>query len=414
MATNIKTDSTVIKRVVKEAKYAQIDNDLINNRELSFKALGIMTYILSKPDDWQIYISDLCRDKDGEKSVRAGLNELKDKKYMQRYRVYDMDTGKVHHWETLVSETPFEDFEIISSVKEKYFKDTEGKIVNKKIKIKSFERSIPIVIERKITLLSQKGKVENKNKNFLLSQNVQVENLQVENAGQQILINTNTKNNTNTNSSINSKGNFAPNSFQKRFETIIGKKLGVTTLPKFKEHIKNFNLDLIESILVYAEETNARTYQWFEDRINDCIRKNITTGEEFSKSINDYREEKRKAKNKALKAKDEAKKEKEFEDMISENILEDMIENAVEEVEINIENCKDVNELKDLLKNDLSELEFKTWIAGLDFKLDDNNLFILCPNSFTRDIVTKRYKYIIKNAAKQAKLNVEIEYVVAE
>ena len=82
METNIKTDSTVIKRVVKEAKYAQIDNDLINNRELSFKALGIMTYILSKPDDWQIYISDLCRDKDGEKSVRAGLNELKDKKYI--------------------------------------------------------------------------------------------------------------------------------------------------------------------------------------------------------------------------------------------------------------------------------------------------------------------------------------------
>ena len=140
METNIKTDSTVIKRVVKEAKYAQIDNDLINNRELSFKALGIMTYILSKPDDWQIYISDLCRDKDGEKSVRAGLNELKDKKYMQRYRVYDMDTGKVHHWETLVSETPFEDSEIISSVKEKYFKDTEGKIVNKKIKIFYFPK----------------------------------------------------------------------------------------------------------------------------------------------------------------------------------------------------------------------------------------------------------------------------------
>lgn len=100
--------------------------------------------------------------------------------------------------------------------------------------------------------------------------------------------------------------------------------------------------------------------------------------------------------------------------MISENILEDMIENAVEEVEINIENCKDVNELKDLLKNDLSELEFKTWIAGLDFKLNANELFIVCPNAFTKDILVKRYEYIIKNAVKQAGLNVEIEYVVAE
>lgn len=78
MATNNSTNG-VIKRAVKEVKYAQIDNDLINNRELSFKALGIMTYILSKPTDWEVYISDLCRDKDGEKSVRAGLKELIEK-----------------------------------------------------------------------------------------------------------------------------------------------------------------------------------------------------------------------------------------------------------------------------------------------------------------------------------------------
>ena len=68
--------NTIIRKVIKEKKYAQIDNDLINNRNLSFKALGILTYILSKPDDWQIYISDLIRENDGEKSVRSGLNEL--------------------------------------------------------------------------------------------------------------------------------------------------------------------------------------------------------------------------------------------------------------------------------------------------------------------------------------------------
>lgn len=394
MATN-----GVIKRAVKEVKYAQIDNDLINNRELSFKALGIITYILSKPTDWEVYISDLCRDKDGEKSVRAGLKELIEKKYMQRYRVYDMETGKVHHWETLVSETPFADEELISSVKEKYLKDSEGKIINKKIKIKNFERNVPVVVEREV---------------LLLSQNVHVENLHVENAGQQILIYTNTKNNTKTNSSINSKGENAPNAFLNRFEAIIGKKLGVTTLPKFKDHIKNFKPDLIEAILVYAEETNARTYQWFEDRINDCIRKNITTGEEFSKSINDYREEKRKAKNKALKAKDEAKKEKEFENKINENILEDMIKSK-KEVELNnVVTGESVNELKELLKNDITDVQFNTWIAGLDFKLNANELFIVCPNTFTKDILVKRYEYIIKNAVKQAGLNVEIEYVVAE
>lgn len=388
METNIKTDSTVIKRVVKEAKYAQIDNDLINNRELSFKALGIMTYILSKPDDWQIYISDLCRDKDGEKSVRAGLNELKDKKYMQRYRVYDMDTGKVHHWETLVSETPFEDSEIISSVKEKYFKDTEGKIVNKKIKIKSFERSVPIVIERDVTLLSQKGKVENKNKNFLLSQNVQVENLQVENAGQQILNPfTKTDSFTKTDISSNSKGENSHISFQNRYEKIIGKKLGATTLPKFQEHIKNFRADLIESILVYAEETNARTYQWFEDRINDCLRKGITTGEQFTDDINAYREKQRQAKNRAIKEKEEAKNLDNTIEVAKEREL-----SAIINREIDLTAAEEVPEVKQLLVDIVSPTEFNAWIVPNKFLRLDDDIIFLCRNNLTKGVIERKYK----------------------
>ena len=383
METNIKTDSTVIKRVVKEAKYAQIDNDLINNRELSFKALGIMTYILSKPDDWQIYISDLCRDKDGEKSVRAGLNELKDKKYMQRYRVYDMDTGKVHHWETLVSETPFEDSEIISSVKEKYFKDTEGKIVNKKIKIKSFERSVPIVIEREITLLSQKGKVENKNKNFLLSQNVQVEN-----AGQQILNPfTNTDPFTKTDISSNSKGENSHLSFQNRYEKIIGKKLGATTLPKFQDHIKNFRADLIESILVYAEETNARTYQWFEDRINDCLRKGITTGEQFTDDINAYREKQRQAKNRAIKEKEEAKNLDNTIEVAKEREL-----SAIINREIDLTAAEEVPEVKQLLVDIVSTTEFNAWIVPNKFLRLDDDIIFLCRNNLTKGVIERKYK----------------------
>lgn len=404
METNIKTDSTVIKRVIKEAKYAQIDNDLINNRELSFKALGIMTYILSKPDDWQIYISDLCRDKDGEKSVRAGLNELRDKKYMQRYRVYDMDTGKVHHWETLVSETPFEDSEIISSVKEKYFKDTEGKIVNKKIKIKSFERSVPIVIEREITLLSQKGKVENKNKNFLLSQNVQVENLQVENAGQQILNPfTNTDPFTKTDISSNSKGENSHISFQNRYEKIIGKKLGATTLPKFQEHIKNFRADLIESILVYAEETNARTYQWFEDRINDCLRKGITTGEQFTDDINAYREKQRQAKNRAIKEKEEAKN--------LDNAIEAAQEREIDEViskEIEITDGIEVLEIKENIKDIVSSAAFNAWIAPNRFLNVNGDIVMVCRNELTKGVIERNYYSEICNMLKTNGFNEEL------
>lgn len=187
---------SIFRKAKQEDRYAQISNELINDRHLSYKALGIATYILSKPDDWQVYISDLVRDgKDGEKSVRSGINELIDNNYMQRYRVFDMDTGKVHHWETLVSEERFTEQKLISYVKEKYLKNDEGNIIMKKITIGNFTREIPIVLEREEILLSQKGKVvesEEDQHPELLSQNVQVENLQVEKEGQLILTNTNT------------------------------------------------------------------------------------------------------------------------------------------------------------------------------------------------------------------------------
>lgn len=404
MATNVKTDSTVIKRVIKEAKYAQIDNDLINNRELSFKALGIMTYILSKPDDWQIYISDLCRDKDGEKSVRAGLNELKDKKYMQRYRVYDMDTGKVHHWETLVSETPFEDSEIISSVKEKYFKDTEGKIVNKKIKIKSFERNVPIVIEREVILLSQKGKIENKNKNFLLSQNVQVENLQVENAGQQILnSSTNTNFSTKTDISSNSKGDKSPQAL--RFESIMNKKLGTSTLPKFEEYVSKYDSDFIDAILDYAEENNAGSFAWFKSAIDKYINNNMLTRKEVEQDIEKFRDNSRKAKNRALKEKDENKN--------LDNAIEAAEERELDEVankDADISSGVEVEEVKEVIKDCVSESVFKAWIAPNRFLDVKDKIIMVCKNNLTKDVIERKYYDEICNHLKINGINKRLEF----
>lgn len=397
-----KTDSTVIKRVVKEVKYAQIDNDLINNKELSFKALGIMAYILSKPDDWQIYISDLCRDKDGEKSVRSGLNELKDKKYIQRYRVYDMDTGKVHHWETLVSETPFNDEELISSVKEKYLKNEEGKIINRKIKIKSFERNVPIVIEREVTLLSQKGKVENKNKNFLLSQNVQVENLQVENAGQQIL-NSYTKTNSCTKTDIsnisnNSKGDKSPQAL--RFEKIINKNLGTSTLPKFEEYVSKYDSDFIDAILDYAEENNARSFSWFKSAIDKYIFNNMLTRKEVELDIERYREEGRKSKNRALKEKDENKN--------LDNAIETAKERELDEAANKVEDIvpgTEVEEIKEIIKGYVSEPVFKAWIVPNKFLDVDGKIVMVCVNMFSRDTIERRYYNEICTALKENGFN---------
>ena len=69
-----------IYRVVKnkENPYVMIDRRPVDNSALSFKAKGILTYLLSRPDGWEVSVADLIKHgKEGEGAVRSGLKELK-------------------------------------------------------------------------------------------------------------------------------------------------------------------------------------------------------------------------------------------------------------------------------------------------------------------------------------------------
>ena len=411
-------DTGIIRRIKKERAFAQISNELINNNQLSYKALGILTYILSKPDDWEVYNSDLIREGiDGKESIRTGLLELKEKKYIQRYRVFNKKTSSVHHWETLVSEVPFADEELISSVKETYAYDEEGKIIYKKVVLGNFERYVPVVINREVILLSENQKVEKKQKKNPTIQKPKSRNPKTRKTDPtNTNTNTNTKFSTNTESSSSSKGNFT-NPAQLLIELFNCSicELKKTTTVKFMKYVEKYDKDFIEKIINYCEERNAKSFSYFEKTIDRYISEDITNVESLDRSIENFKEENQTKKNKALKAKDEVKKEKEFEDRINENILEDMInrKNTSEEFQNKINAGENVNEIKELVKKDITDVQFNTWIAGLDFKLNANELFIVCPNAFTKDILVKRYEYIIKNAVKQARLNVEIDYIVS-
>ena len=413
---SINKDNGIIRRIKKERAFAQISNELINNNQLSYKALGILTYILSKPDDWEVYNSDLIREGiDGKESIRTGLLELKEKKYIQRYRVFNKRTGSVHHWETLVSETPFADEELISSVKETYAYDEEGKIIYKKVVLGNYERYVPVVINREVTLLSENQKVAKKSEKKPTIQKPKSRKPKTRKTDTTNTNNTNTNFSTNTESS-SSKGN-TPIPIQELIDLFNNSicKLKKTTTVKFMKYVEKYDKDFIEKIINYCEERNAKSFSYFEKTIDRYISEDITNVESLDRSIENFKEENQTKKNKALKAKDEVKKEKEFEDRINENILEDMInrKNTAEEFQNKINAGENVNEIKELVKKDITDVQFNTWIAGLDFKLNANELFIVCPNSFTKDILVKRYEYIIKNAVKQAGLNVEIEYVVS-
>lgn len=69
----------------KENPYVMINKQMAQDSNLSWKARGLMMYLLSLPDDWNIYESELVKHAtDGRDSTKAGIKELIDKGYIVR------------------------------------------------------------------------------------------------------------------------------------------------------------------------------------------------------------------------------------------------------------------------------------------------------------------------------------------
>lgn len=72
-------------RTKKERNYTTLDNTFIRDTTLSWKAKGVMTYLLSLPDDWVVYLSEIQKHaSDGRDSLRTAVAELLEKGYLVR------------------------------------------------------------------------------------------------------------------------------------------------------------------------------------------------------------------------------------------------------------------------------------------------------------------------------------------
>jgi len=68
-------------------QYTVLSNAVIRDHRLSWKARGILVYLLSLPDNWQTSAEQLVRAAvDGRHSVLAGLTELEEHGYLVRIR----------------------------------------------------------------------------------------------------------------------------------------------------------------------------------------------------------------------------------------------------------------------------------------------------------------------------------------
>jgi hypothetical protein len=78
-----------IVRVVKNKDYTVMSNAHLHDKRLSLKAVGLLSIVLSLPDDWHYTVKGLVGSvKDGERAVNGALSDLKKCGYLQVNKLY--------------------------------------------------------------------------------------------------------------------------------------------------------------------------------------------------------------------------------------------------------------------------------------------------------------------------------------
>lgn len=95
-------------RVEKTKNYTVMSNYHFKDKNISWKAKGMLSTFLSLPEDWDYSIAGLEKmSLDGNKAVRSGLKELEANGYLTRVAIRD-NKGIIRDWDYIIFENPLE------------------------------------------------------------------------------------------------------------------------------------------------------------------------------------------------------------------------------------------------------------------------------------------------------------------
>lgn len=104
--------SKLIKKYDKD--FTICSNSIFKDKNLSYKELGLLVQLLSLPDNWEFNVKGLAKiHKDGEDSVKTGLNQLEKYGYLTREQKRD-DKGKMSSSDYFIYQNPNDNIEYLN------------------------------------------------------------------------------------------------------------------------------------------------------------------------------------------------------------------------------------------------------------------------------------------------------------
>lgn len=89
----------IIRAARPEAGFAIIRNDVLRDARLSYRARGVLAFILSHTDGWRVTADSLAdMGSEGRQAIHTAFKELRAAGYIEQHRKQDPETG---HWETM-------------------------------------------------------------------------------------------------------------------------------------------------------------------------------------------------------------------------------------------------------------------------------------------------------------------------
>lgn len=238
----------------KDNPYILLNKTALEDSNLSFKAKGILAYLMSKPDNWKSSVQDLINNGvDGRDSIKSGLRELKRHGYLIKRPI--KENGKFVEWEEIIFEIPQESAKLIFKNQECRKKEstingnaTSGKSINGKTSIgKSINGKAVDII----------------NTNILNNE----------------LINNDTSNST-TNCDLKSI-----------FESNIC-LLTKNTSQQFNNYLEQYEYAFVKAVVNYCIRCKAKSFAYFKKTIDNSLSKGITKGSDFINNVESYMKEK--------------------------------------------------------------------------------------------------------------------------